>query len=83
MATRTMNTYDLIWSPTGQHIATVTASTMRAAIRKAPKPYSRYKGEIYAKKTNPRNNPSLGKWLKSRAVRIRKVAGKLILDIKR
>ena len=43
-----MNTYRLYWSPTGQHISTVTAKTQRAAIRKAPQPYRRYLGEIYA-----------------------------------
>lgn len=43
-----MNTYTLVWSPTGQTIATVTARTMRAAIRKAPAPYRRFLGEIYA-----------------------------------
>jgi hypothetical protein len=43
-----MKTYDLYWSPTGQLIATVAAKTMRAAIRKAPQPYRRYLGEIYA-----------------------------------
>jgi hypothetical protein len=45
-----MSTYKLFWSPTGQHIATVTARTERAAIRKAPKPYRQYLGEIYAVK---------------------------------
>jgi hypothetical protein len=42
-----MKTYRLYWSPTGQHIATVSAKTSRAAIRKAPKPYRKYLGEIY------------------------------------
>ena len=44
-----MKTYDLYWSPEGRKIATVKALTMRAAIRKAPKPHRRYLGEIYAK----------------------------------
>ena len=43
-----MKTYDLFWSPEGRKIATVQARTMRAAIRKAPMPYRRYLGEIYA-----------------------------------
>lgn len=43
-----MKTYILFWSPTGQRIATVTARTMGSAIRKAPAPYRRYLGEIYA-----------------------------------
>jgi len=43
-----MKTYRLVWSPTGQEIAVVQAKTKRAAVRKAPKPYSKYKGEIYA-----------------------------------
>ncbi len=43
-----MNTYKLFWSPTGQCIGKVQARTARAAIRKAPMPYRRYLGEIYA-----------------------------------
>jgi len=43
-----MRTYTLYWSPEGRPIATVQARTIRAAIRKAPKPYLRYLGEIYA-----------------------------------
>lgn len=43
-----MLTWKLYWSPEGRCIATVQATTMRAAIRKAPKPYRRYLGEIYA-----------------------------------
>ena len=42
--------YRLLWSPTAQVIATVQATTKRAAIRKAPQPYRRYLGEIYAEK---------------------------------
>lgn len=41
-------TWDLFWSPEGKKIATVQAKTARAAIRKAPKPYHQYLGEIYA-----------------------------------
>mgnify|MGYP001576479045 CR=1 FL=1 len=43
-----MRVFALYWSPEGRKIATVTARTMRAAIRKAPKPYRHYLGEIYA-----------------------------------
>lgn len=43
-----MKTYNLFWAPEGKQIATVQARTMRAAIRKAPMPYRRYLGEIYA-----------------------------------
>jgi len=43
-----MKTYELFWSPEGRRIATVQARTMREAIRKAPMPYRRYPGEIYA-----------------------------------
>lgn len=43
-----MKTFDLFWSPTGAWIATVTAHTTQAAIRKAPTPYRKYLGEIYA-----------------------------------
>jgi hypothetical protein len=44
----TINTYTLYWSPEGRPIVTVRASTMRLAIRRAPMPYRRFKGEIYA-----------------------------------
>ena len=43
-----MKTYALYWAPEGRRIAMVVARTMRAAIRKAPYPYRRYLGEIYA-----------------------------------
>lgn len=43
-----MNTYDLYWSPEGKRIATVQAKTTSAAKRKAPYPYRKYLGEIYA-----------------------------------
>jgi len=41
-------TYLLFWSPTAQHIATVQASSPSAAKRKAPLPYRRFAGELYA-----------------------------------
>jgi len=43
-----MKTYKLFWSPEGRQIATVEARTMGDAIKKAPMPYKRYLGEIYA-----------------------------------
>lgn len=43
-----LQAWDLFWSPTGQKIATVFASSAKNAIRQTPKPYSKYKGEIYA-----------------------------------
>jgi len=43
-----MKTWNLFWSPTGQQIATVEARTRRAAIRKAPRPWRQFLGEIYA-----------------------------------
>lgn len=43
-----MKTWKLYWSPTGQLIATVQAHTYKAAIRKAPQPYRKFLGEIYA-----------------------------------
>lgn len=49
--------YTLVWAPTGQKIGTVTASNMKAAIRKAPAPYSKYKGEIYAEVSKAKNPP--------------------------
>ena len=43
-----MKQWRLYWSPTAQYIGTVEARTRRAAIRKSPKPYRKYLGEIYA-----------------------------------
>lgn len=43
-----MPTFNLYWSPEGKLIATVTARTLSAAKRKAPAPYRKYLGEIYA-----------------------------------
>lgn len=46
--------FDLFWSPTGERIASnVEAADHRAAIRKAPKKYRKYLGEIYAKALEP------------------------------
>lgn len=46
-----VKTWRLIWSPEGRPIAVVRASTARLAIRRAPKPYARYRGEIYAEES--------------------------------
>jgi hypothetical protein len=43
-----MDTYDVYWSPEGRKIATVQATSERAAIRKAPLPYRKALGECYA-----------------------------------
>lgn len=43
-----MRTWTLYWAPEGRPIATVQAKTARAAIRKAPLPYRKFLGEIYA-----------------------------------
>jgi hypothetical protein len=43
-----MKRWRLFWAPEGRPIAEVEASTARAAIRKAPMPYRKYLGEIYA-----------------------------------
>lgn len=43
-----VQTWDLYWAPTGQCIATVRATTARQAVQKAPQPYRRYLGEIWA-----------------------------------
>jgi hypothetical protein len=43
-----VKTWDVYWSPEGRKIATVQAITQRAAIRKAPQPYRKYLGEMYA-----------------------------------
>jgi hypothetical protein len=43
-----LKSFHLYWSPEGKRIATVKAKDQRAAKRKAPKPYRKYLGEIYA-----------------------------------
>jgi hypothetical protein len=70
MATRIMKTYDVFWSPTGQKIATVTASTVKAAKSKAPKQYRKYKGEMYVNEV-AKSNPSVpkNKFIKCKAVK--------------
>ena len=46
--------YTLTWSPEGREIASgIAARSARAAKRKAPLPYRRYPGEIYATLENP------------------------------
>ena len=47
---RVVNTYHLYWAPEGKRIATVKARDERAAIRKAPKPYRNFLGEVYAER---------------------------------
>ena len=44
---KSVRIFDVYWSPTGQKIATVEASTAKIAKSKAPMPYRKYKGEIY------------------------------------
>ena len=46
--TTPLRTYRLYWSPEGRLIAEVQARSERAAKRKAPLPYRRFLGEIYA-----------------------------------
>lgn len=43
-----MKTWQLYWSPEGKPIGVVRALTECAAIAKAPQPYRRCLGEIYA-----------------------------------
>lgn len=43
-----MKVFELFWSPEGKKIATVKATSAHAAKRKAPKPYKKYLGEVYA-----------------------------------
>ena len=71
-----MKTWKLVWSPTGQQIAIVQAKTMKAAKRKAPKPYKRFLGEIYAVAVE--GNPSklisrklpMSKWKRAKVRRL-------------
>lgn len=50
-ALQTNKHFDLYWSPEGRKIACVDAKDERAAIRKAPQPYRKFLGEIYAVET--------------------------------
>lgn len=43
----------LFWSPEGKPLAVVEALDAKKAIRKAPLPYRKYLGEIYAEEVNP------------------------------
>jgi hypothetical protein len=45
-----MDTYHVYWAPEGRKIATVQAKSPGEAIRKAPLPYRKYLGELYAEK---------------------------------
>jgi hypothetical protein len=81
-----MYVFDLYWSPTGQKIATVEAKSAKSAISKAPSPYRKYKGEIYAvisKVVHPYGNRGRkhncdpdgiehDKWIPAHAVRFNK-----------
>lgn len=44
----TLKPYNVYWSPEGRRIATVNAISEFEARRKAPQPYRKYLGEIYA-----------------------------------
>jgi len=52
-----LQTFDVYWSPEGRKIATVQAKNSRLAIRKAPKPYRKYLGEMYAVAVPSTNRP--------------------------
>lgn len=43
-----LHTFNVVWSPEGRVIATVEASSARAACRQAPLPYRKFLGELYA-----------------------------------
>lgn len=43
-----MKTWKLFWAPEGRQIAIVRAKNHLDAVRKAPLPYRRFLGEIYA-----------------------------------
>ena len=48
MTTTATMAYNVYWAPEGRIIATVQASSDRAAKRMAPMPYRKYLGELYA-----------------------------------
>lgn len=40
--------FDIYWSPEGRKIATVEAKSEKDALKQAPLPYKKYRGELYA-----------------------------------
>ncbi len=55
-------TYDVYWSPEGRCIATVLALNAQKAIRKAPQPYRKYLGEMYANRVIGPKEQCNGEW---------------------
>ena len=55
-------TYDVYWSPEGRCIATVLALTAQKAVRKAPQPYRKYLGEMYAYRVLRPKEQCNGEW---------------------
>ncbi len=49
-----MKTFRLFWAPEGRVIAVVEAKDAKAAKRKAPLPYRKFLGEIYAEESTLR-----------------------------
>lgn len=47
-----LKTWKLYWAPEGRMIAIVRATDAHKAKRKAPAPYVKYQGEIYAEETH-------------------------------
>jgi hypothetical protein len=47
-----MQRWRLYWAPTAEFIGTVEARTIKAARRKAPRPYRKYLGEIRVEPAN-------------------------------
>ena len=43
-----MQTYILFWSPEGRPIGYCEADNAKSALKRTPKPYRRYMGEVYA-----------------------------------
>ena len=43
-----LKVYRLYWAPEGRQIAVVRAATAAIAVKKTPKPWSKYLGEVYA-----------------------------------
>jgi len=59
--------YDVFWSPEGLKIATVLARSESEAITKAPKPYRKFRGELYAVFSPSEIQPVFGPPTRSRA----------------
>ena len=49
-----LKVWRLYWAPEARQIAVVRASTAAIAIKRTPKPWSKYRGEVYVEEAVPK-----------------------------